>query len=152
ALSPIPESPAASPAEAEVDCAAAPPPQLVNCLPQSVQAFDLIEWDNAPQFAQTFNANAAIESEYRRPDGKQILHYVFSYTTHTEAALERDSYVRAFENIGFVKVAEERSRGINVVRMTDGVEEVLVWSNGLIMAVVEGPIDVAAGFYLSLSY
>ncbi|MDQ4005692.1 MAG: hypothetical protein M3135_05255 [Actinomycetota bacterium] len=152
ALSPIPGSPSSPAAPATADCAVAPPPRLIECVPQKIEAFELIEWDNAPQFAQTFNANTAIETEFRRPDGKQILHYIFSYNTHTEAAVERDNYVRAFENIGFVKVSEERSRGINVARLTDGTEEVLVWSNGLIMAVVEGPIDVAAGFYLSLAY
>ncbi len=127
------------------------PTQLIDLVPQTVGSFELIEWDNAPQFAQTFNANQAIEVEFRRPDGKQVLHYLFSYNTHTEATIEKDNYVRAFQETGFVITDEGRTRGINYTRLAAG-EEVVVWSNDVLMGVVEGPFDVAAGFFLELPY
>ena len=60
--------------------------------------------------------------------------------------------------LGFIDLArseqarqEGRTRGINFTRLTAG-EEIIVWSNGLLMGVVEGPFDIAAGFFLSLPY
>ena len=136
---------------AAADCAAAPPESLISCVPQEIEAFTLISWDNAPQFAETFQANSAIEVEFRRADAQQVLHYLFSYDTHTAATIAKDTYVSAFEGQGFVVQEEGRTRGINFTRLT-GSEEIIVWSNGLLMGVVEGPFDIAAGFFLSLPY
>jgi len=152
--SPGVESPLPLPTEepvAAATCIDAPPRPLVSCVPSQIGQFTLIEWDNAPQFASTFNANQAIEVEFNRPDGKEILHYLFAYNTHTEATVEKNAYVNAFEATGFTVVGETRERGINVTRLAAG-EEVLVWSNGLLMGVVEGPFDVASGFFLELPY
>jgi hypothetical protein len=152
AVSPLPtaiESPEAT--DPGVDCPTAPPVRLIDCVPTQVGQFQLNEWDNAPQFAQTFNANSAIETEFLRSDGKQVLHYVFSYNTPGEATNEGRAYVQAFKNIGFVEVGQETSRGIRVTRLARE-EEVLVWSNGRIMAVVEGPFDVTTGFFAELTY
>ena len=152
--SPGVESPLPLPTEepvAAATCVAAPPRPLISCVPDQIEQFTLIEWDNAPQFASTFNANQAIEVEFNRPDGRQILHYLFAYNTSTEATVEKNAYVNAFEATGFTVVGETRERGINVTRLAAG-EEVLVWSNGLLMGVVEGPFDVAAGFFLELPY
>ncbi|HWC31824.1 MAG TPA: hypothetical protein VG709_01695, partial [Actinomycetota bacterium] len=78
-------------------------------------------------------------------------HYLFTYNTGTEATIEKDDYVRAFQGEGFVITDQGRTRGINYTRLA-GNEEIVVWSNDVLMAVVEGPFDVAAGFFLELPY
>ena len=152
AASPIldtPESPLTSPAT--TPCTSAPPPQLVSCVPDKVGQYTLTEWDNAPQFAGTFNANNAIEVTFQRPDGSTVSHFLFSYNTHTEATIEKDNYVGGFEATGYSVVGTTRERGINATRMA-GPSEVLVWSNGNLMGTLVGPFDVTTGFFLELPY
>lgn len=144
--SPLPESPAAA-----TTCLSAPPSPLISCVPAEVGQFTLVEWDNAPQFGSTFNANSAIEVTFNRPDGTAVQHYLFSYNTHTEATIEKDNYVDGFEATGYTVVGETRERGINVTRLS-GASEVLVWSNGNLMATLVGPFDVTTGFFLELPY
>jgi hypothetical protein len=151
AVSPLPTAIESPTTDTGINCAASPPTRLVDCVPTNVGNFELVSWDNAPQFARTFNAAGAIETEFLRPDGKQILHYVFGYNTNAEASVERSSYIEAFKDIGFAEVATQRSRGIRVTRLARE-KEVLVWSNGRVMAVVEGPFDVTTGFFAELPY
>ncbi|MGH2692283.1 MAG: hypothetical protein ACRDHM_07235 [Actinomycetota bacterium] len=136
---------------AAATCIAAPPRPLIGCVPSEVGPFTLIAWDNAPQLASTFNANQAIEVEFNRPGGEQVLHYLFAYDIPTEAVVEQGRYVGGFEATGFTVVGETLERGINVTRLVED-KEVLIWSNGLLMGVVEGPFDVASGFFLELPY
>ena len=143
--SPILESPASTP------CTLSPQQPLVNCVPDKVGAYTLTEWDNAPQFAQTFNANSAIEVTFNRSDGSTVQHYLFSYNTHTEATIEKDNYVNGFKATGYTVVGETREKGINVTRLV-GDSEVLVWSDGVLMAVLVGPFDVTTGFFSELPY
>lgn len=148
--SPVVESPVlASPVS--TPCTTAPQQPLVNCVPDKVGAYTLTEWDNAPQFAQTFNANTAIEVTFNRGDGSTVQHYLFSYPTHTEATIEKNNYVNGFKATGYTVVGQSREKGINVTRLV-GQSEVLVWSNGVLMAVLVGPFDVTTGFFTELPY
>ncbi len=143
--SPVISSPETTP------CTSAPPATLVNCVPDKVGQYTLTEWDNAPQFAATFNANNAIEVTFQRPDGSTVSHFLFSYNTHTEATIEKDNYVNGFEATGYTVVGQTRERGINATRLA-GPSEVLVWSNGNLMGTLVGPFDVTTGFFLELPY
>lgn len=136
---------------ATTPCTSAPPVQLVSCVPDKVGQYTLTEWDNAPQFAGTFNANNAIEVTFQRPDGSTVSHFLFSYNTHTEATIEKDNYVNGFEATGYTVVGQTRARGINATRLA-GSSEVLVWSNGNLMGTLVGPFDVTTGFFLELPY
>lgn len=146
-------SPAASPSPAVANspCIAAPPRALIGCVPERVGSFVLNEWDNAPQFAQTFNAGQAIEVIFRRANGTELQHFLFSYSTNTEATVEKESYVRGFEATGYTVVGQTREKGLDITRL-QARQEVLVWSNGLLMGVVLGPFDVTTGFFLELPY
>jgi hypothetical protein len=149
--SPSAAAPSPSPAVANSACIAAPPQALIGCVPQKVGSFVLIEWDNAPQFAETFHANKAIEVLFRRGDRAELRHYLFSYPTNAEATFEKDSYVRGFETTGYTVVGETHEKGLDITRLQAN-QEVLVWSNGLLMGVVLGPFDVTTGFFLELPY
>jgi hypothetical protein len=149
--SPSPAGASPSPAVANSPCIAAPPEPLIDCVPERVGSFVLNEWDNAPQFAQTFNANQAIEVLFRRANGTELQHFLFSYPTHTEATVEKESYVRGFEATGYTVVDQTREKGLDITRL-QARQEVLVWSNGRLMGVVLGPFDVTTGFFLELPY
>ena len=154
AASPVPVETPASPVITSPEttaCTSAPPATLINCVPEKVGQYTLTEWDNAPQFAQTFNANNAIEVTFQRGDGSTLSHFLFSYNTHTEATIEKDNYVSGFEATGYTVVGTTRERGINATRLA-GPSEVLVWSNGNLMGTVVGPFDVTTGFFLELPY
>jgi hypothetical protein len=142
--------PTRSPIASEICTSEAPSP-LIDCVPPTVGAFTLTRVEDAPEFASAFNANQAIQVEFNRPDGKRVLHYLFAYETRTEAAIQKGDYVDAAEQRGFTVAGESRERGLDVIRLFDE-EEILVWSNGLLMGVVEAPFDVATEFFLELPY
>lgn len=145
-----PESPVITSPETTA-CTSAPPTTLINCVPDKVGQYTLTEWDNAPQFASTFNANNAIEATFQRGDGSTVSHFLFSYNTHTEATIEKNNYVSGFQATGHTVVGQTRERGINATRLA-GPSEVLVWSNGNLMGTLVGPFDVTTGFFLELPY
>ena len=144
-LSPIPEAPGApSPVES-------PPQTLRDLPPRTVGGFQLVTVEANPEFAQSLDAADAVASRYLRPDGKEILHNIALYANESEASVGREKLLGGFEKTGYVAVETNRSRGINVTRLS-GPKEALVWTNGVILATVEGAPDVAADFYLELPY
>lgn len=142
--------PTRSPIAAEI-CTTETPKPLIDCVPPTVGEFTLTGWGDAPEFAAAFEAGQAIEVEFNGPDGKRILHYLFAYDTRTEAAIAIGDYADASEEAGFTLVGDKRERGVDVTRLFDE-EEILVWSNGRLMAVVQGSFDVATDFFHALPY
>ncbi|HEV3474169.1 MAG TPA: hypothetical protein VG602_02265 [Actinomycetota bacterium] len=145
AVSPVPGEQDATPGPGES------PSTLRELLPQSVGEFQLVTADSAPQFAENLDATDAVESQYLRPDGKEILHNVALYRDRARAAAGQDKLLGGFEEIGYQVVETNRSQGIEVTRLS-GPKEALVWTHGPILATVEGPPDVTTQFYLDLPY
>ena len=128
-----------------------PPSTLRDLPPDTVGEFTLVTTEANPQFAQSLDAADAVASRYIRPDGTEVLHNVALYANETEASIGRRKLLGGFEKTGYVEVETNRSRGINVTRLS-GPKEALVWSNGVILATVEGPPDVTSDFYRELPY
>ena len=55
------------------------------------------------------------------------------------------------QNVGYVPIGRSRREGVNATRLV-GSDEVVVWSNRELLAVVEGPVDLTTGFFLVLPY
>lgn len=128
-----------------------PPSTLRELLPRSVGGFELVTVEDNRQFALSLDAAEALQSQYINPDGVSIGHNVALYPSRTEATVGRGKLLGGFEKTGYVAVETNRARGISVTRLS-GPKEVLVWTNGVILATVEGPPDVTTQFYLDLPY
>jgi hypothetical protein len=128
-----------------------PPSTLRDLPPKSVGGFELVTVEASLQFAQSLDASEAVETQYINADGADIRHNIALYPSRTEATDGRGKLLGGFEKIGYVTEETNRERGINVTRLS-GPKEALVWTNGVILATVEGPPEVTTQFYLDLPY
>lgn len=153
---PRPNLPAVSPLEPGVPAGGASPVEdtpttLRELLPRSVGGFELVTVEDNREFALSLDAAEALQSQYINPDGVDIRHNIALYPSRTEATVGRGKLLGGFEKIGYVTVETNRARGIEVTRLS-GPKEALVWTNGVILATVEGPPEVTTQFYLDLPY
>ena len=131
--------------------APSPPIDLPALVPRTVEGFEATRVRPAPGYAETFEAKDAVDVEYRDAAGTRIRHYLFTYANAVEAKTWQKRYVDALGSIGYLTVARSVERGL-VADLLKRDNEAVVWSHGPLVAVIEGPYDVATSFFLDLPY
>ncbi|HEX2030666.1 MAG TPA: hypothetical protein VHL78_04600 [Actinomycetota bacterium] len=155
---PVTPSPTVAPSPSPIETASpdAPPPDtqqatLQDLLLPQVGNFRLIRVDADPQAISELGAVDAIAALYTRADNTQMIHLLQAYPTNFDADRVRNAFVQALRNQGYRTVGELRERGVRATRLVAN-DEVVVWSNGPIVAILEGPFDTTVGFFLVLPY
>lgn len=153
------ETPTPAPSPSPVETASpqdVPPPDteqatLEDLLAPRVGQFRLIRVDADPQAISQLGAVDALAALYSRADNVQMIHLLQAYGSSFDADRVRNALVDALRGQGYTTVGDLRERGVRATRLA-GNDEIVVWSNGPIVAVLEGPFDVTTGFFLVLPY
>ena len=128
-----------------------PTAELSDVLQQRVGNFRLVGTQPDPDAIANLGANDALIAQYRRADGVQIEHRLMVFDDHFAANSALNALTDAVEAQGYFTVSTDRTGGITVNRLA-GQNEIVVWSDGPLVATAEGPFDVTTGFYLLVPY
>jgi hypothetical protein len=155
-VSPISPTPGPTPEETESPTEEEIPDEpesvtLADALERQVGRFLLVDVQPHPQVIAELGAVDAVQAVYSRADNTRVLHFLQVYQTNFDADRVRNGWVQFFKGEGFRSVFEGRQRGIRVSRL-QGSTEIVVWSNGRLVAILEGPFDITTGFFLALPY
>jgi hypothetical protein len=125
---------------------------LDDLLLPSVGPFSLQGVSADPDSVATFGATDALIADYRRSDGVQIIHNLLGFAAQPDASVARRVFVQTLKGgFGYVDVDQFRRGSLNAT-LLEGADEVLVWTNGALMAVVEGPFGLTVPFFQTLPY
>jgi flagellar basal body-associated protein FliL len=147
-----PVSPSPIPVGTPIETPEAPPATLTDILPPTVGQFSLQNAAPDPQSVAAFGATDAIVANYVRGDGTLIIHNLLAYPTRIEADIAKAQLVdNLLFHLGYRRAGSLRRGNINATRLV-GADEVVVWSHRELLAALEGPFGLTAGFFLVLPY
>jgi hypothetical protein len=125
---------------------------LVDLLPPAVGPWTLTGASPDPQAIVSFGATDALVANYVRTDGQQIVHNLMAFGSNSQADQTRNAVQRSLtRDLGYLPIGQLR-RGTVVATRFVGPDEVVIWTNGPLLGMVEGPIDRTVDFFLALPY
>jgi hypothetical protein len=149
---PSPVTPSVAPASPVTPTEPTSDVTLDDLLLPGVGPFQLQGVSADPDSVATFGATDALVADYRRSDGVQIVHNLLGFAAQPDASVARRVFVQTLKGgFGYVEVDQFRRGSLNATLLV-GPDEVLVWTNGPLMAVVEGPFGLTVPFFQALPY
>ena len=127
------------------------PVRLIELVPREVGGFRHERWEDAGGVARTFRAARGIRVEFRGAGGERVVHYLLAYPSAGQALMWAQRYVGAYQANGYVPVARGSS-GDGTAWRLEGQVEAVVWSQGPLLGVVEGPPSAASALFAGLPY
>jgi hypothetical protein len=125
---------------------------LDDLLLPNVGPFELVGVSADPDAVATFGATDALVAEYRRSDGAQMIHNLLAFQSQPDASVARRVFTQVLkDDLGYVEVDQFRRGSLNATLLV-GQDDVLVWTNNGLMAVLEGPFGLTAPFFQVLPY
>lgn len=127
------------------------PAEWATIIPAEVGGFVRESAREDPDLAESLRALEAATGRFSGADGHVLTHHVFRYGTAGEAGKKRVEYTSALETVGYITLGATRSRGGGASHVA-GEHEILVWSNGPLLAILDGPPDITREVFLRFPY
>ena len=148
-------APTTAPTEAPPPVTPTEPEQgtsLDDLLPQSLGNFQLVAVEPETRFARNLGATAGLAATYQRSDRTTMFHNLFAFSDNFSADQAKSLLTNVLnQDLGYIKVGELRREGINATEL-EGPDEIVVWSNGPIVGLVEGGFGLTEAFWAALPY
>ena len=128
-----------------------PPSELRGLVPEAVAGLTAGPPAEDTGIAETLQALEATTVLFRDPEGRTLEHLLLRYPTAVEATQKRVEYTGALETVGYIVLGVSRSRTGSATHVA-GENEIIVWSNGPLLAVLDGPPGVTREAFLRFPY